>query len=722
VIYNLAVEFASVAVPEAGAVLTYRVPSEMGLARGDVVLVQVRDKLFTGLVMGEAEPFTDARPVYGKTGLAVPEPLVGLSEWISDYYLSPLPEAVRLVLPPGIPRKERIEIRMKRDPPAVEARGSVQKEVLAYLWERKGRWLSRDGLVRRFGKPGKDFLERMIEAGACQVRSRMPIARGREIEEFVDQGGDVFFPAEPIPQQALVLEKLSEELKNGVFRTALLYGETGSGKTAVYAWLAAEALAMGKGVIILVPEISLTPQLAAVFRKALGQGVAVYHSAFSPAERMWVWGQVASGETRVVLGPRSALFLPVENLGLVVVDEEHDDSYKSQRPPQYHARDVAAVRARAENALLVLGDATPSAESYHNAQRGKYLYLRMPERVPAYIDPVVRVVDLREEEVSGAFSLALLDALRDTVASGHQAIVFLNRRGYAPYLQCLRCGAVLNCPQCSVSYTFHKDTGLAVCHLCGRTSRVPGVCPSCGSSSLVAMRYGVQRVQENLEALLPGVKILRLDRDISRRRGGSEKVFREFSSGRAKILVGTQLVTKGLDFPGVKLVGVLLADMGLFRPDFRAAERTFQLLSQVTGRLRTGGIVMIQAVNPEERAIVFARHNDYKGFMDSELPERRKFGYPPFSKLVLVEARGKNRARVMDFLEALGKEVEKSLDARGQVLGPSPSPYERVAGFFRARFLIKTRKGLSPELGFLADVKPPSGIEIRLDVDPVDMM
>ncbi len=715
-------KFASVAIPEAGAVLTYLVPSEMDIRKGDVVLAHVREKLLTGLVVGEAEPFPGARPIYGRTGLAVPESLVSLTEWIAEYYLSSVPEAARLILPPGMPRKERIEIRMKRDPPAISVRGRVQKEVFAYLWQRRGTWMSRDGLLRRFGESGKNFLERLVELGACQVRSKIPVAKGKEIEDFVREGGEAFFPERPTPQQRKVLRKLKGIMRRGEFSATLLHGETGSGKTAVYAWLAMEAIKKGRGAMILVPEISLTPQLAAVFRKALGHGVAVYHSAFSPAERMWVWNQVAAGEAKVVLGPRSALFLPVKNLGLIVVDEEHDDSYKSQRPPRYHARDVAAVRARAENALLVLGDATPSAESYHNARRGKYIYLRMPERVPAYIDPVVRVVDLKVAEVSGAFSLPLLDKLRETIASGHQAIIFLNRRGYAPYLQCLRCGAVLNCPNCSISYTFHKDTGLAVCHLCGRTSRVPGVCPSCGSPSLVAMRYGVQRVQENLKTLLPGANILRLDRDVSRRRGGPERVFGEFASGRAKILVGTQLVTKGLDFPGVKLVGVLLADMGLFRPDFRAAERTFQLLCQVTGRLRTGGIVMIQAVNPDERAIRFARDGDYEGFMESELAERRKFGYPPFSKLVLVEARGKSQQRVMDFLEELKRETATRLGDKGIVLGPSPSPYERVAGLFRARFLIKTRRGLTPELDFLAGFQPPSGIELRVDVDPVDMM
>ncbi len=694
----------------------------MGVRRGDVVLVQVREKVLVGLVVGEAEPFPGARPIHGKTGLTIPEPLVGLVEWLAEYYLSPLPEATRLILPPGMPKKEKLEIRMRKDPPAVSARGRVQQKVFAYLWERRGTWLSRDGLVRRFGEQGRKFLERLIEAGACQVRSKFPTARGREIDEFVREGGEAFFPEKPTPQQRRVLRKLKEILAKGEFSTALLHGETGSGKTAVYAWLAMEALRMDKGAIILVPEISLTPQLAAVFRKALGQGVAVYHSAFSPAERMWVWNQVAGGETRVVLGPRSALFLPMKNIGLIVVDEEHDDSYKSQRPPHYHARDVAAMRAKVENALLILGDATPSAESFHNARKGKYLYLRMPERVPAYIDPVVRVIDLKDAEVSGAFSLPLLDALRDTVSSGHQAIIFLNRRGYAPYLQCLRCGAVMNCPNCSVSYTFHKDTGLAVCHLCGRTSRVPGVCPSCGSPSLVAMRYGVQRVQENLGALLPGVKVIRLDRDVSRRRGGPEKVFGEFASGNARVLVGTQLVTKGLDFPGVKLVGVLLADMGLFRPDFRAAERTFQLLCQVTGRLRTGGVVMIQALNPDERAIRFAKEKNYEEFMEAELSERRRFGYPPFSKLILVEARGKSQQKVMDFLEELKRETAERLGAKGVILGPSPSPYERIGGLFRARFLVKTKRGLTPELGWLAGFQPPFGIDLRVDVDPVDMM
>ncbi|MEO0141679.1 MAG: primosomal protein N' [candidate division WOR-3 bacterium] len=715
-------KFARVAIPDAGATLTYRVPLEMGLGRGDVVLVHVREKTYTGLVLGEDDPFPGARPIYGKTGIKIPEGLVALSEWIAIYYLSPIHEAARLILPPGMPKKERIEIRMRRDPPLVKPRGRVQRELLAYLWERRGRWLSLDWLYRKFGQPGRGFLERLIEEGACQVRSKMPEARTEEGERFVEEGGDVFFPEKPTSQQRRVLRSLREVLKKKEFRVALLHGETGSGKTAVYAWLAREALMRGKSAIILVPEISLTPQLAAVFRKALGKRIGVYHSAFSPSERMWVWRQAEAGDIRVVLGPRSALFLPVRDLGLIVVDEEHDDSYKSQRLPHYHARDVATVRAKAEGALLVLGSATPSAESYYNAKRGKYLYLRMPERVPAYTEPVVRIIDLKETEVSGVFSVPLLDALRETISSGYQAILFLNRRGYAPYIQCLRCGIVLDCPFCSISYTFHKDTGVLVCHLCGRTARVPTLCPSCGSPSLVPMRYGVQRVQENLEALLPGVRILRLDRDISRRREGPEGVFRDFASGNAKVLVGTQLVTKGLDFPGVKLVGVLIADMGLFRPDFRASERTFQLLSQVTGRLRTGGMVMIQAVNPEEGAIRFAKLKDYEGFMAQELAERKRYGYPPFSKLVLVEAKGKDRAKVIQFLEGLAMQTASWLGGKGLILGPSPSPYERVGGLFRARFLIKTKKGLSPELDFLAGYQTPSGIELRVDVDPVDMM
>ncbi len=704
--------FVKVAVPGVPEPLDYLLPEEFGGEEGRVVFAPLREDVRAGVIVGSGQAIEGAKPLYSETPYKVPPELLELARWVSDYYLSPFPEALRLVMPPLPGRPQRVEVRVPPRPERIpgELRGRVQRELYRLLWERKGRWLSVRWLKRQLGPSAADAAFKLASEGFLQLRVKHSEPKPKEIVQFMEGGSWV--PPTPTPEQAAALEELGSRLAEG-FQAALLYGATGSGKTAVYIWLAERALAFGKGVMVLVPEISLTPQLARTFRAALGDEVVVYHSAFSQGERLWAWQEVAEGRKRVVLGTRSALFLPVRDLGLLVVDEEHDPSYKEHQAPRYHARDLAAVRAKMAGALLILGSATPSAESFYNAKRGKYVLVRMRRRVPGYSWPRVKVVDLRRSRVSGIISHELLERLREITRAGYQAILFLNRRGYAPALQCPRCGFVKECPACSVSMTYHKDTGLLVCHLCGRTERPPDACPRCGYP-MRPIFYGVQRVVENLRHLLPGVSVGRLDADVARRRGGAEELFEGLRAGRIQVLVGTQLVTKGLDLPRVKLVGVLLADLGLYAPDFRASERTAQLLWQVAGRVRTGGEVIVQTLSPEERSVKAMAAGDYDSFILGELAERHRLGYPPFKRLLLLEAADRDPQRAEAKLLELRARLEEIEGL--EILGPAPAPHFKVNNLYRYRLLIKRpRKFNMAKLDFL---KYERGVKV--DVDPVE--
>ena len=543
--------------------------------------------------------------------------------------------------------------------------------------------------------------------------------------------------APPLTQaQAAALAEILAGVQSEAYAAYLLFGVTGSGKTEVYLQAIAAALSAGKTALVLVPEIALTPQLGARFRARFGDEVATFHSGLSQAERQTEWERVADGRARIGLGARSALFLPLRRLGVVVVDEEHESSFKQDESPRYHARDLAVWRARAEGATIVLGSATPSLETWHNAALGRYRRLDLPERVSSRPLPPVEVVPLQSSERvgSGIFTKVLLDALTETFGKGEQAILFLNRRGYAPYVFCRECGHSFRCLACDVALTLHQRRGRLVCHYCGETHNAPDACPSCAGVQVETFGLGTERVEEEVRLLFPQVALARLDRDTVRRRQDLEQVLRSFRRGQAQLLVGTQMVAKGHDFPGVTLVGVIAADASLNFPDFRAAERTFQLLAQVAGRAGRGdkpGRVIVQAFEHGHYAVQAAAQHNYEGFVREELRHREELGYPPHGHLVRIRYEGENEAQTRKAAEddacALRLAAEAAIQVPGVadvlLLGPAPAPLARLRGLFRHHILLKgpSRAALRAVLTGVGQ-RQARGVRTVVDVDPVNML
>ncbi|HEX8299260.1 MAG TPA: primosomal protein N' [Rubricoccaceae bacterium] len=524
--------------------------------------------------------------------------------------------------------------------------------------------------------------------------------------------------------------------------TFLLDGVTGSGKTEVYLRALRACLDAGRTALVLVPEIALTPQTVRRFTAHFPGRVAVMHSRMSPGERLDAWTRIRSGRYPVVVGPRSAVFAPVERLGLIVVDEEHEASYKQFDPaPRYHARDVAVMRAHRAGAVCVLGSATPSLETVANVRAGKYVRLEMAERVPVNGRepaplPPVRVVDLtREREIrrlKGALSHPLREAIQARLDRGEQTILLQNRRGYAPVLQCEDCGHTPMCRDCAVSLTVHKTSRNLRCHTCGRAERLPQMCPSCGGPDLRQLGAGTQRVEEEVADVFPEARVLRMDLDTTARRGAHRQLLDRFGRGEADILLGTQMVAKGLDFPRVTLVGVVDADTGMLLPDFRASERAFQLLAQVAGRAGRHdlpGEVFLQTRNPDHPAVRFALAHDVAGFARHEMSERQLLDYPPFVRLVGVEFKGPHDRSTRDFADrwTVALHREAGTIAGTSVLGPVPAFVGRIKGFWRVHTLLKAPRALpSSVLGaalrrVVAAVPPPNGHRVNVDVDPVGL-
>ncbi len=544
------------------------------------------------------------------------------------------------------------------------------------------------------------------------------------------------------PAQKNALEKLCAAIERGSYAAFLLHGVTGSGKTEVYIAALKAVLSQGKTGIILVPEIALTPQTVQRFRAHFPGGqVAVLHSQMSLGERFDTWRSLREGRFRIAIGPRSAVLAPLENLGLVVVDEEHEQSYKQFDPaPRYHARDVAVMRAHQSGAVCVLGSATPSLESLANARRGKYVLLEMPERVPvpghaAAPLPDVRIVDLTKERqkhrLDGALSVPLKEAIQERLERGEQTILLHNRRGFAVVIECAGCGFAPTCPDCSVTLTYHKAHGHLRCHYCGRTRRLPRNCPQCDEDgALEQLGTGTQRVEEELAAAFPEARLLRMDRDTTGRKGAHRRILNTFGAGQADILLGTQMIAKGLDFGRVTLVGVVNADVGLLLPDFRAEERIFQLLTQVAGRAGRAGLrgeVFLQTRNPEHAAIQHAARHDYDGFARAALQDRRALGYPPFGRVVGVEFRGPEEAQVEKMATAWTRHLLR-FGEQVEVLGPEPALIGRIKKQYRYHTILRAPLGVPPAalqavLRQTEDAfgSAPRGYRIAVDVDAMSL-
>jgi primosomal protein N' (replication factor Y) len=795
--------------------LTYRVPDSLCVQPGQRVQVPLATRKATGIVLGAGSPLppdVEVRPILR---LMDPEPvltpeLLKLGLWIADYYVAPVGEVFRAMLPLRAQTRRARLVRLtelgqrKLQEVAQPSEEHWESDLLAYLGTRGSATL--EALRQKFPEAFLRALEEKWvvveeverERGQRQVYSvrlaGLPAQAGslaekpprlspvaKRILEALERGGSAgdhrellqatradlaalkklsasglieLNPArkssppsgaEPVgedsplvltPAQRAVLDELTKYLESAQFQTVLLHGVTGSGKTEIYLRLIARCLEIGRAALMLVPEIALTPSAQAQFLVRFGSQVALLHSGLTENERHEAWWRTRRGEAKVVLGTRSAIFAPVSNLGVVIVDEEHDTSYKQEETPRYHGRDVAVVRARLAGALAVLGSATPSLESYWNAREGKYRLATLPERVEGRKLADVEIVDMRQEfretHTQVPVSRRLQHEIGTQLANRQQTMILLNRRGYSWFLLCRSCGQTQRCVNCSISLTYHRREHRLICHYCGYTAPVPARCPGCGSEYLYYVGEGTEKVEKKFAEMFPAARVARLDRDVARRAGQFRRILEDFRQGKIDLLVGTQLIAKGHDFPGVTLVGVVSADIGLGLPDFRSAERTFQLLTQAAGRAGRGdmpGRVLVQTFYPDHYAIRLAAEQNYEAFFHKEMRFRRMMHYPPGTALANVIAQGTKleqaaqvAKQVGDFLIPLEQRTEGL-----KILGPTPAPLAKVEGRFRIQFLIKStsRARLNTILRQLADYGEQQGIpqrSVMIDMDPVNIM
>jgi primosomal protein N' (replication factor Y) len=535
-------------------------------------------------------------------------------------------------------------------------------------------------------------------------------------------------------EQSLALGRLRALAEARAFRVALLHGVTGSGKTEIYLQLSALVLASGCRVLLLVPEIALTPAVLFLFRQRFADRVAIQHSGLSDGERHDQWQRIRRGEIDVVVGTRSAIFAPLDKVGLIIVDEEHDGSYKQEESPRYNARDVAIVRGQRANALVVLGSATPSMESYHNAVTGKYERIVLEQRVLGRPLATVTVVDMREEYAAAGpdvvLSRPLTQALEARLERREQALVLLNRRGFATSVFCRQCGGTIDCPNCSVSLVVHGEgpSRRAQCHYCNYSARVPGACPLCAAPYLEQAGFGTERVEAEIRSRYPEARIARMDRDAVRRKGALGSLLSRFSDGAIDILVGTQMIAKGHDFPRVTVVGVISADVGLGVADFRASERTFQLLTQVAGRAGRGeqpGEAIVQTLYPEHYSVQLACRQDYPAFYERELRFRQAMRYPPAVSVINAIVRGRTFAAAMDDAADLAARMrQREEPGEFRVLGPAPAPLGKLRGEYRAQLLIKSpnRRKMREALQAAIANRPELARRTTIDVDPLSVL
>ncbi|OYD06411.1 primosomal protein N' [Paludifilum halophilum] len=584
------------------------------------------------------------------------------------------------------PALEREELAQKAE--KLDARAKRQKEVLRHFIHEPEE-VPLPALLSRLGA-ARSTVKRLVEKGCLQWEER---------EEYRDPFADkTFQPASPLPltpEQEQAFQSIVTPLQAGRYHPVLLHGVTGSGKTEVYLQAIMEALKAGKQAIVLVPEISLTPQMVERFKGRFGDRVAVLHSGLSGGERYDEWRKIRAGGVQVAVGARSAIFAPFTRLGLIIIDEEHESSYKQEEQPKYHAREVARQRCIHHGAVLVMGSATPAVDSYFRARTGGYEWVTLMNRVHGRPFPRVDVVDMRQELKEGnrsIFSLPLREALADCADRGEQAVLFLNRRGFSTFVLCRECGEAVGCPHCDISLTYHRSNRTLRCHYCGYTEGMPEHCPSCGSSHIRYFGTGTQRVEEELARSLPGLRVIRMDVDTTHQKGAHERLLSAFGAGKADVLLGTQMIAKGLDFPGVTLVGVIAADTTLHLPDFRAAERTFQLLTQVSGRAgrhEKSGRVVIQTYSPEHYSIRMAADYDTETFYRRECKLRKIHRYPPFCGMFTLLFSHTDRAAVMRAGMKAAERLKPFLPEGAELLGPVPAPIPRIKDRFRIQLMIK---------------------------------
>jgi len=731
-------------------VLHYRVPAALAgsVVVGSLVRMPIRGGVRLGLV-GDVGPPANFPVERLKllTDLVFPFPaltpeMLQLARWMARYYACGVDAIIEAMIPVAVRRGAAVkQARLlavarplrEADLERLTARAPQQARLYRFLVEQV-RPQPRGLVLRRLGI-GASSVTGLVRMGVLREESRR-IERVAYADAHA--GGELVaaLPHALNAEQQAAVDQLAKDLGTGAFSVSLLLGVTGSGKTEVYLRAIDGALRAGGGVVFLVPEVALTPQTVARLRSRLeaiagGERCVVWHSHLSEGERLDGWLALATGEARVVVGARSAVFAPVRNLRLVVVDEEHEPAYKQDETPRYHGRDVAVMRAKLAGALCLLGSATPSLESFSNVEAGKYRLLQLTQRVDARQLPYIDVVDLRIEAAKRrdlpALSGKLVRALHARLERREQAILFINRRGYSSSLLCRQCGHVEGCPHCSIAMTFHRTDDTLRCHLCGHQRSAPASCPQCRAADFRWRGLGTQRVEEAVRRVAPRARVERMDTDTMVRKNRFREVLAEFRAGRIDILIGTQMIGKGLDFPNVTLVGLVDADISMHVPDFRANERTFQLLVQVAGRAGRGdraGEVIVQTFTPQAEAIQFSRRADFAGFAAAELKLRREFRYPPYRHLIQHLFRGPNPDKLRFYAEQWARLVEKELGDRLELRGPSAAPIEKIKDEYRWQlwYFTSAVSRVVPELERLrAAFGWADDITQVLDVDPVSL-
>jgi primosomal protein N' (replication factor Y) len=703
----------------------YRVPEELchGLIPGSRVLVPFGSRRILGTIIG----FPDKAGVAGLKSVIeiidspIPVGLLGLARWMAEYYLHPLGQTIETMVPKAIarakPRKNKF-VRLLQQP-AVPLRGAKQAALVKLLSESGEREL----------ESLKDFsrvvVKALLETGTIEIVERDPTYE-TELDQFTPSTPPTLMPA-----QATAVQKISEAVSGERFAAFLLHGVTGSGKTEVYLHAIAQLAGSNRGAIVLVPEIALTPQLLNRFRQRFGNRVAVLHSGLTDRERADEYRRIQAGRVDVAVGARSAAFAPFEKIGLVIVDEEHENSYKQDEGLRYHARDTAVMRAKLQNAVVVLGSATPSLESYYNAKNGKYGYLRLSDRVDHRPMPEVAIVDVKALPPASIYSPLLIEQIKQRLERNEQVLLLLNRRGFSSVLICRECGVAIKCPSCSVSLTYHKSEQRLKCHYCGFLTRPPDTCPACSSIELKLLGSGTQKIEEELGALFPSARMKRMDSDTVKGKQAYDTLLQQVDRREVDILLGTQMVAKGHDFPAVTLVGVVDADTGLNLPDFRSAEKTFQLITQAAGRAgrgELGGEVIIQTMNPNHYSIQHSRTHDYEGFYNEEIKYRTELRYPPIGRIIKLEIKSLKEDLAAEAAKTAQNRIRSLMRGKDTLLlGPAPAPIARVRGQYRFQLLLlsqhrDTMRSLAIEGRNAVEEKYGRKCRVIIDVDPVNLM
>ncbi len=758
-------KYARVMVDDSGGnAFDYELPEPVAasLSVGSRVRVPVRTRTAIGTII-EISETTEASGVKLITEVVSAEPilsplLIRLGAWIADYYCCPIEAAMKTILPQVIRKaavghKTQLFARLAQplaadDFAALKKRAPIQAGIVEHLiaaakpvaisellekcdatHQAVQSLAKKNVLVIESQKIERDPFqeETFLHAAALELNAEQTTLF-EKVRAAIDAapGGHRAVDAEsPEPDPTSTARCFPRPL--------LLHGVTGSGKTEIYLQAIQLVLARDQSAIMLVPEISLTPQTVERFKSrfaATQHEVAVLHSHLSEGERHDEWHKIRDGRARIVIGARSAIFAPCTRLGLIVVDEEHENSYKQEETPRYHARDIAVVRAKMEGCAILLGSATPSLESYQNAVAGKYELLKLTMRVDDKKMPFIRVVDMRMEPAkkSAILSEKLIASMKDRLAKKEQTILFLNRRGFSTSLICSACGYVCQCPNCSVALTFHRAQSRIVCHICGHIAVAPTKCPECKDRSIRYSGTGTEKVEDAVGKLFPGAVVKRMDADAMTRKDAFRETLGAFKTGKIDILVGTQMIAKGLHFPNVTLVGIINADLALHLPDFRAGERTFQLLTQVAGRAGRGdveGEVFVQSFTPFHPAIQFARHHDFEGFWEEEVEHRRAFDYPPFTHLVLIALRSPHQQRGEFSAQTLARRLKETLPPDTTLSDPAPAPLEKSHGNYRFHLMLRTRSivRLSRALRAVLDKLPfPEDVIVTVDVDAYQLL